>query len=246
MKTRFIILIPIFMFLLAHSAFAATYYIDYVGGSDTNNGLSSSAPWKHSPGDTAAQNIPAATTLQAGDIVLFRGGVVYRGVITSFRSGTSGNPITYKGDGWGTQRAIFDGGQTYQPAWTKCASAAACGNNPNYNNIYYAVASGFASFDTAFYEDNGLLWYSQSPNPTDPFYYDEASEFFDVPQGSTTIVQTQNSVKDPRIFTQSDPSYWNGAYVAAWVNGNVVDIKRITSYDPSTNTVTNDILSKTP
>jgi hypothetical protein len=97
----------------------ATYYIDYVTGSDSNAGTSTGAPFKHAPGDPrAGGSVPG--TLSAGDTVVFKGGVTYSfdtpasDYIDITWSGTSGSPITYiSGENspysWGTGKAIIDG-----------------------------------------------------------------------------------------------------------------------------------------
>jgi hypothetical protein len=46
--TRIVVLLS--CLLLTGSAFATTYYIDYVSGNDSNNGTSKATPWKHAPG----------------------------------------------------------------------------------------------------------------------------------------------------------------------------------------------------
>ena len=100
------------------SAKAATYYIDYSSGNDSNNGTSTSTPWQHSPGDPRATGT-ANRTLAAGDMVVFKGGVTYSfstGVtdyIAANASGSAGNVITYiSGDlqspQWGATRAVID------------------------------------------------------------------------------------------------------------------------------------------
>ena len=87
----------------------ATYYVDFDAGSDTASGLSTESPWKHAPGDPNAAGNPAQAKLNPGDMVLFKGGVVYRGSITVPASGSAGKPITYEGTGWGSGRAILSG-----------------------------------------------------------------------------------------------------------------------------------------
>ena len=100
-----------------------TYYVDFASGNDGNSGTSTTAPWKHAPGDinaTGAANI----TLHPGDTVVFKGGVVYQGTNTSQsgsravvapnNSGSSGNPIALisghvHSSAWGTGRAVLDG-----------------------------------------------------------------------------------------------------------------------------------------
>jgi hypothetical protein len=89
-----------------------TYYVDYVGGSDSNNGLATSSPWQHAPGDPNAQNVPIATHLLPGDTVIFKGGVSYNGTIVIKYSGSPGEPITYDGNSqgtFGTGKAIING-----------------------------------------------------------------------------------------------------------------------------------------
>lgn len=92
---------------------ATNYFIDYVGGSDTANGTSTSTPFQHCPGDIAATSIALATTLVGGDTVIFKGGVSYiltapfiigvatPGITLKF-AGANGSPITYDGNSAGT------------------------------------------------------------------------------------------------------------------------------------------------
>ena len=89
-----------------------TYYINYTGGSDTNNGTSTSTAWQHCPGDPNATSHPSSTTLSAGTTVIFMGGVNYIGQITVNGSGSAGNPIILDGNSagtWGTGQAILNG-----------------------------------------------------------------------------------------------------------------------------------------
>lgn len=99
--------------IFSHSpVFSATYYVDYVAGSDTNNGTATGTPFKHCPGDSNATNTAASTTFAAGDIIKFKGGVTYLGSFTMSWSGDTGNSITYDGNhsvDWGVGRAIIDG-----------------------------------------------------------------------------------------------------------------------------------------
>ena len=53
-----IIAIVASIFVFAASALAATYYVDYQNGSDTNNGTSTATPWKHCRGDSNAVTQP--------------------------------------------------------------------------------------------------------------------------------------------------------------------------------------------
>jgi parallel beta-helix repeat protein len=228
-------------------ATAATYYVDFDSGSDTNAGTTEQAPWKRAPGDPEADGNPGSRAPQPGDTVLFKGGVVYRGEIIFRQGGAADAPITYKGDGWGVGKALLEGSEPWAAAWTPCILPGDCRGNTNFARIYYAPApAGYGDFLTALYENGDFLWYAQDPNPDDPLYHDEIDDFFVVPDNSPAIWQTTTTVTDPRVLTQSSSSHWDGAYVAAWVNGNVVDIKKVTAFNPATHTLTHEELSNTP
>ncbi|OHA18912.1 MAG: hypothetical protein A2836_00800 [Candidatus Taylorbacteria bacterium RIFCSPHIGHO2_01_FULL_45_63] len=108
--------VVLFVFLASNQTAraAVTYYVDYVGGSDSNIGTSPSTPWKHAPGDTRATGAAGSKALLAGDTVIFKGGVKYFVAVGSQINlnwnGTSASRITYDGNSagtWGTGRAIF-------------------------------------------------------------------------------------------------------------------------------------------
>jgi len=92
-----------------------TYYVDFVGGSDTADGKSQATAFQHAPGDTNATGAAAAASLAPGDVVLLKGGVLYEGTITLTTSGTAAQPIVLEGgaqQGWGSGRAVIDGATT--------------------------------------------------------------------------------------------------------------------------------------
>jgi hypothetical protein len=93
-------------------AFAATYYVDYVGGSDAGAGTSTGAAWKHCPGDANFTGTYSADTTN-GDTFIFKGAVVYKGMMTFANSGGgTGKEMTYRGNtvagDWGTGKAKID------------------------------------------------------------------------------------------------------------------------------------------
>lgn len=109
------IILQIFLCLfLSSSVFAATYYIDYARGSDSNNGKSTSTPWKRCPGMKGFSTI---YTHSSGDKFVFKGGVKWPATalpLTIGYSGTSEKIDTYTVDvNWHTGGAysnpIFDG-----------------------------------------------------------------------------------------------------------------------------------------
>ncbi|HEY5705670.1 MAG TPA: right-handed parallel beta-helix repeat-containing protein [Terrimicrobiaceae bacterium] len=226
---------------------AATYYVDFASGSDSNSGLSPSKAWKRSPGDSAAAGFAGNTVLKPGDTVLFRGGVSYRGSICVNSSGNGGSAIIFKGDGWGTEKARIEGADVLHVNWTVSPSQPSAGGNPNFAKIYYASAPASCSnFLTGLYEDGDFLWYSQSPDLPDPFYYDNNNEYYQIPQGSNLVWQTRTSVTDTTRLTQADSGFWSGAHVATWIRGNLVAIKPVVSFDPATDTVYHEDLGGDP
>ncbi|MEI8012033.1 MAG: hypothetical protein WCI27_06075, partial [Candidatus Omnitrophota bacterium] len=66
------VVILITLIMITSSAWAANYYVDYVGGIDTNIGTGGTIPWKHAPGDPRASG-NASRTLSPGDVVWFKG-----------------------------------------------------------------------------------------------------------------------------------------------------------------------------
>ncbi len=104
--------------LLAGSAFAGTYYIDYSAGNDSNLGTLKTSAWQHAPGMTGCTAKCASTTPQAGDSFIFKGGVTWPNSAFGWQwqwSGSSGKSIYlgvdtgwYTGSSWA--RPIFNGG----------------------------------------------------------------------------------------------------------------------------------------
>jgi hypothetical protein len=94
--------------------FGATYYVDYVSGSDSNNGTSPSSPFKHCPGDSNATGNAATVynNLGAGDTIYFKKGVTYYGQVTA---GKSGSEPDYGSNANVTAGGIFtSSGQNFQ------------------------------------------------------------------------------------------------------------------------------------
>lgn len=93
-------------------------YIDYENGDDSNSGASTSAPWKHHPwDDNAVGNAQGATGI---DTYVFKGGVVYRGILTASESGTPSNPIRLCTDpAWGGGKASIWGSVRITNGWLR-------------------------------------------------------------------------------------------------------------------------------
>lgn len=92
-----------------------TYYIDSVGGNDSNAGTSTSTAWK-------TLSKVNAKTFAAGDKILFKAGSSYTGTLHPLGSGASGNPIIIDMyntgnkpiiNGNGATNAVYLTGQSY-------------------------------------------------------------------------------------------------------------------------------------
>lgn len=126
---------------------AATYFIDYASGSNSNIGTNSASPWKHCPGDINATGTPAVTTFSPGDIVRFKGGVAYMGEILLRWSGSASALITYDGnssESWGTGKAIVDCAFALNAAAMKLQSGV---SNVRIDNFELRNAGGYAADD---------------------------------------------------------------------------------------------------
>jgi parallel beta helix pectate lyase-like protein len=176
------------------TAGAATYYVDYDQGADSNAGTGTDAAWKHSPGDSAASDNAKAAKLQPGDMVKFKGGVVYRGSIAIAHSGAAGKPIVYDGNAagdWGQGKAVIDGSVPLG-GLKACTSADEAWGNPNYKNIYWTTVPKGAKWNT-LNVCQGLtpLAWSQDPNPADPIFQENPKYFYktdpDIPQTLTSL-----------------------------------------------------------
>ena len=216
------------------SAMATRYYVDFRDGNDIQNGRTTNTAWKHCPGDVNATGKPASVQLLPGDIVLFRGGVLYRGVVRIKHDGIPGKPVLYKGDGWGDSKAIIEGSDSLNVHWTQCKAASDCMGNPGFRNIYYSDMPDNFNFFSGFYEDNTFLWFAQSPNPSSRFNYDNINDFYSIPLGRHF---TATGLTDTARFNQSDPQYWRCAYILAWHKPNITTAHPITSFDPATGTI---------
>jgi hypothetical protein len=134
------------------------YYVDYVGGSDSNVGTNPATAWQHCPGDPAATGKPGSTPLHPGDTVFFKGGVTYvlspqdasdtsanQGGIVLNWSGAEGNPITYTStSAWGNgNKAVFTDG--YTANWICAFFSLGTVSNVVFNNLEFGPIGGSAT-----------------------------------------------------------------------------------------------------
>ncbi|NLF33078.1 MAG: hypothetical protein GX591_19610 [Planctomycetes bacterium] len=166
--------------LLAAAAPAAIYYVDYDGGDDAHAGTAAEQAFKHCPGDRAATANPKAVRLLPGDVVRFKGGVVYRGSIEVTRSGEPERPIVYDGntDGtYGRGTAVIDGSEPLT-GLTPCRSADEAWGNPDWAGISWAYVPKGAAWGTInLCQGNTVLPVAQDPNPADPLFQERPADY---------------------------------------------------------------------
>lgn len=217
-----------FVALTAQSpALATTYYVDYAGGNNAADGLTPDTPWQHAVGDPAATLKPAAAKLFPGDIVRFKAGVAYRGSIKGRFSGTAGNPITYTGAGFGTGSAIIDGADPVTSI-TPCPSAAECGNAPSWYKLSLVSFTPPTTPFIKFFDNDGILFESQSPIPSNRFYSDEVAQF------AISPVSEKAAIESGRLRAPELVSVLGGVPSGAlqiWTTGNAVVRRNVTGID---------------
>jgi hypothetical protein len=181
--------------LAVRGAWGATYYVDFDAGADGNSGTATNAPWKHAPGDSAATENAKAAKIQPGDMVKFKGGVIYRGTVNIGVSGEKGKPVVYDGNlagDWGDGKAIIDG-STPLEGLKQCADARAAWGNPHFKNIYWTTVPKGAAWNT-LNVCQGLvpLAWAQDPNPADPNFQEDEKLFY---QTQPEIPRTLSALK---------------------------------------------------
>jgi hypothetical protein len=236
MSTRKIkISIAIAFTFLPNEASAATYYVDYVGGNNSNTGTVAAAPWQHAPGDPDATDNARNAVLAPGDIVRFKGGVAYRGYIRARFDGAPGMPITYSGSGFGTENAIFEGADPVTSI-APCTSAAQCGGAAAWLKMSVVTFTPPATSFIKLYDASGLLFEAQSPVPADRFFWDNVESF------AVSPLADKDMIESGQLNAPALASLLGGApsgSVLIWIFGNIVERRPVTA-------VTGDILHFDP
>ncbi len=244
----------------APSAQSAVYYIDYENGDDKAAGTSARKAWKHAPGDSNAQDKAKAVQLQAGDTVLFKGGVAYRGSIELAVSGAEGKRIRLDGNSegkFGDGPAIMDGG-TIINNWQKCKSKEDAKGNKLWKDIFYAdvdldISANFnhgqfvshrqvpqdkmAPWQRVILCDGAkrLLPIAQYPKPKDNFYPDKPGDFQESPQRlSNNKAEGITTFADAENLKQDDAEFFEGMQIGVHGGNNHVYFASIKSFDPAT------------
>jgi hypothetical protein len=141
------------LFLFAVRAQGATYYVDSIGGNDSNGGVSISTPWQTIERVNSSKFSP-------GDQILFKSGDTWREQLNVTSSGSPANPILFGFYGSGSPPIISGG--NLATGWT----------SGNYLNIIaWSIKVGTTN---QLFEDGTRLASSASLGAISPgsFYYD--------------------------------------------------------------------------
>lgn len=102
----------VLMIVLPVAMDAATFYVDFAGGADTNSGVAKASPWKHIPGMAGCTGGCASTVLAGGDTVIFKGGTTWTGSFPWDVQGGQSSAVTYT-----TDHSWFSGSAYSQPVF---------------------------------------------------------------------------------------------------------------------------------
>lgn len=153
----------------ASSSSYHAYYVDSVGGNDSNDGTSESSPWRTIAKVNAGSFAP-------GDHILFKRGDVWRELLAISSSGQEGNPIVIDAYGSGAAPIVSGADFVPQSAWKLCSDCqknvwqANVSTQPNIVMFNGASGNGKSSLGelaTAgdWYWDSGVLYVWCSANP---------------------------------------------------------------------------------
>lgn len=165
-----------------------SFYVDFSNGNDAADGITPATAWKRSPGDPQATGTAARTRLAAGDRVLFRGGVRYRGTITVTASGTAERPIVFDGSAWGDRRAIIDGSNMLA-APRPCASQVECLGAANWRQLQWVPVEPTAKWSDWLFNGDHPMQMAQWPAVRDYWDYDDSPQMQAVPRARLADVR---------------------------------------------------------
>jgi len=177
----------------------------------------------------------------AGDNIFMRAGTYREGELDLLSSGAASAyreilPFT-------NQTAILTGAELLT-GWTQCTTQAEAGGNPNYANIYYAYipsayAAGLSSINLNLHQDGAMCYMAQTPTQSDPFFWRNDDEYVEVPIADISTTQLTDSTN----LTSGDSAFYDHSYVCVRTSGDRIFPRKITNFNPSTDTITYNTLA---
>jgi hypothetical protein len=132
---------------LSSTVYGATYYVDFSGGADSNNGTSKATPWKHQP---YMQGWTGSYSHSAGDRFIFKGGVTWDKTCLPMDIAVGGGVGAQ--DYYGLDKTWYTGGSWTRPIFD-AQNTALGGVNANH---MVKIQSGYLTFDN--FELTGFYW----------------------------------------------------------------------------------------
>jgi hypothetical protein len=134
---------------LSVNLFAATYYVDYSSGSDSNSGTSKTSPWQNAPGMQTCANTCKSAVINGGDSIILKGGVTWPNAsfMWNLPGGGTGTPVYI-----GVDQTWYVGGAWARPVLNAGGSAIA----NNYDTMFNVGSN--VTFDN--FEITGFYWNS--------------------------------------------------------------------------------------
>ncbi len=212
-------------------------YIDFEGGSDSNDGKTPGTAWKHHPKDPNAGGTAKSDT--GGDTFIFKRGVDYRGTLMlGTLEAPKSAPVRFTSDpGWGTGEAVICGSETVS-GWKQGKTND---NIPSGNDIWYADLS-FSPRNIWIIKDGEVIRIPQARTPnwkeSDP--EDVMSEWWVWENKGRGVHPFTNVIKKRYCGGQSSSlkglkqNYVKGAYLwteFGWVMSTPYP-SRVVQYDP--------------
>lgn len=146
-----------------------SYYVDSVGGKDSNSGTSETSPWQ----SVAQVN---SSSFNPGDHIFFKRGDTWRDLLAISSSGVAGNPIVIDAYGSGAAPTFSGADLIPESAWAQCSGCqsnvwqATVSTEPNivmFNGATGSAKTSPAALATAgdWYWASGVLrvWCSKNP-----------------------------------------------------------------------------------
>lgn len=213
-------------------------YIDFEGGDDGNDGLSTITAWKHHPWDgSATANAAACSGIHT---YVFKRGVVYRGTLNADESGEYGNPIRLTSNpDWGTGEASFYGSKRITGGWTQ-ANTTIAPDIPDADLVWYQDIPGFDNTkNVCEITESGINRVRVARIPNYRYTPDEPMREWWSFTGKTEL-GGQLHLTDTRNLIQTDPDFYQGGDV--WATEDVIVMctlwkQEILNYEPASNKI---------
>jgi len=206
------------------------YYVDGEGlcgtCSDSNPGTIDE-PWC-----TISYAVGGSSGIGPGDTIYVREGT-YREQVNIGVSGTAENRIVIRN--YPDETPVIDGSVPLT-GWIKCTNATECGNNPNWESIYYTyydIPDYFTEKAVLanLHQGDELLFLSQYPSMSDPLLLNSINEYFGVSGYDVRRDSEYSYLIDPRLDAAGNNLI--GSYIFVWVSGNKIEYRKIIDYNYS-------------